>query len=217
MDKLDFKKKYKKLFTASAKDIAVVNPPPMNYLMIDGRGDPNKSKEFQSAVEALYGAAYTIKFSLKKAKIGLEYSIPPLEGLWWMKGKFDAKNKKAWQWTLMLTQPPHVSEKHVEDAVKTLSAKKQNPSLQKIRLELFDEGICAQILHIGPYSAEEKTIKRLHDFILEAGCESHGKHHEIYLSDPRKTAASKLKTIIRQPILMPAGCGGSCASCGGCG
>lgn len=216
--KIDFKKDLKELFSASPKDPSVVNVSATNYLMIDGKGDPDK-KDFQEAVKTLYGVAYGLKFALKKAKIGSDYSVAPLEGLWWTKnGIFDMKKKNLWQWTLMIMQPEHITAAHFKKAVTEMQKKKANKLLNKVRLEDFEEGLCVQLLHIGSYSAEPKTIKRLHDFINEAGCEIHGKHHEIYLSDPQKTPSSKLKTILRQPILMPSCCGKSCSSCGaGCG
>lgn len=202
MKKLDFKKEFKHLYNPSAKEAVLVDVPKMDFLMIDGRGDPNNSKEFQDAVQALYGVAYAIKFALKKSKQGPEYVVPPLEGLWWMAGNrpFDMQDKKNWLWTLIIMQPSEVTKAQVEDAVKKLSEKKPNPSLEKIRLESFNEGLSAQIMHVGPYSAEGPTIEKLHNFVKEQGYELRDKHHEIYLSDPHKSAPEKMKTILRHPV-----------------
>jgi len=175
--------------------------------MVNGQGVP-KSKEFQEAIQALYGITFTIKFTLKFAKIGPEYTVPPLDGLWWMKdGKpFNIKKKKDWLWTLMIMQPKHITKKHLTDAIKTIREKdkkkkrKSSPALDKVELKPFDEGLCVQIMHIGPYSAEKPTIEKMHRFAQEKGYKFQGKHHEIYLSDPRRTKSEKLCTVLRHPI-----------------
>lgn len=202
MKKIDFKKEFKHLYNPSSKEVNLADVPAMNFLMIDGRGDPNNSKEFQDAVQALYGVTFTVKFALKKAKLGPEYTVPPLEGLWWMADSrpFDMQDKKSMQWTLMIMQPSHITKTHVADTIKKLSEKKLNEALSKIRLELFHEGLSAQIMHIGPYSAEGPTIEKLHNFVRNKGYDLRGRHHEIYLSDPRKSAPEKMKTILRHPI-----------------
>jgi hypothetical protein len=175
----------------------------MKFLMVDGRGDPNNSPLFQEAVEALYGVAYTVKFALKKEGIGPEYTVPPLEGLWWMEGQtnFDLEDKANWCWTLIIMQPEHVKSAHVRVAVEELRAKKNPPGLDRLTFEVYDEGKAVQILHVGPYSDERTTIEKLHAFAQEQGYRLHKKHHEIYLSDPRRTKPERLRTVLRQPVI----------------
>ena len=204
MPKIDFKKELKPLYTASVKEAGLVTVPPRRCLMVNGFGDPNTSPEFQAGVEALYTAAYTLKFMLKEAQ-GLDYVVPSLEGLWWMlMADFDLDRRDDWRWTLMIPQPEQVNRELLGMAVTAARKKKPLPALEKLRLEIFDEGLAAQILHVGPYSEEATTIERLHAFIKEKGYHFCGKHHEIYLSDPRRTPPEKLKTILRQPISLEA-------------
>jgi len=202
MEKIDFKREFKRLYNPPAKEAVIVDIPKMNFLVIDGKGDPNNSKEFQEAVQALYGVTFSVKFVLKKTKQGPEYRVPPLEGLWWMADnrQLDIEDKKNWLWTLMIRQPDHVTKNHIAQAIKKLREKKPNQALSKIRLETFHEGLSAQIMHIGPYSAEGPTIEKLHNFVKNNGYKLMGKHHEIYLSDPRKSAPKKMKTILRHPV-----------------
>lgn len=202
MEKIDFKKQLKDLYKASAKKIDVVEVPAMNFLMVDGQGDPNTSKSFVEAIEALYPLSYTLKFMAKKGALGIDYGVMPLEGLWWADdmSSFSAGNKEDWQWTLMIMQPDFITEEMVTEAVQEVKKKKGPPALSLVRFEAFTEGKAAQTLHIGPYSEEGPTIKKLHGFIEKSGCQRGGKHHEIYLSDMRRTASEKLKTIIRQPL-----------------
>lgn len=199
--KIDFKKQLKGLYSPSAKEPSIVDVPSMSFLILDGKGDPDGS-DFQDAVQALYGATFTIKFALKAAKVGPEYTVPPLEGLWWMAGDrpFDQQAREEWLWRAMIMQPPHITAAHLSGAVGTLSKKKPSPSLSKLRLEAFHEGLSVQIMHVGPYSEEGPTIERLHKFAEEKGYELRGKHHEIYMGDPRRAAPEKLKTILRHPI-----------------
>jgi len=170
--------------------------------MIDGEGDPNTSQAFQDAVEALFSISYTLKFMIKKGKEGIDYGVMPLEGLWWADdmSQFNIKNKANWKWTLMIMQPEYVTEKLFHESMEQVKKKKDLESLSKVRFEAFSEGKSAQIMHIGPFSEEGPTIERLHNFIKESGFKLVGKHHEIYLSDIRKAAPEKWKTIIRQPI-----------------
>jgi len=202
MSKADLKKELKQFYSASVKEPALVEVPPANFLMIDGKGDPNLVPEFKEALEALYGLAYTLKFMLKKRGIGPEYSVMPLEGLWWVEDMrfFSEQDKNAWFWTLMIMQPEWISQELFHEALREVAAKKKSPALARIRFEMFREGPAAQIMYIGPYSDEGPAIERLHAFIRERGYELSGKHHEIYLSDPRRSAPEKLKTILRQPL-----------------
>ena len=203
MAKVDFKKELKHLYSASAKEVAVVDVPTMNFIMIDGAGDPNTVPEFQEAMGALYPVSYTLKFMLKKS-VGFDYVVSPPEGLWWTDdmGRFSVAKKEAWKWTLMIMQPEQVTAELYDEAVAQVRKKKNPPALSKLRLEPFCEGPSVQILHIGPYAAEGPTITKLHHFARENGYRLHGKHHEIYLSDPRRAAPEKMKTILRQPVRL---------------
>lgn len=200
MKKIDFKKELKHLYQPSAKEVVLVEVPAMNFLMIDGQGDPNTSRSYQEAVEALFSVAYAIKFKVKKT-LAIDYGVPPLEGLWWADdmAKFSVDDKSAWKWTMMIMQPEFVSEALVCDTIAEVKKKKDLPALALLRFAPFNEGKCAQILHIGPFSAEGPTIARVHAFISSVGKLS-GKHHEIYLSDIRKADPAKWKTVIRQPL-----------------
>jgi hypothetical protein len=200
MDKIDFKKDLKHLYLPSSKTFTIVDVPPMNFLMVDGHGDPNTSPQFQEIFNALYTMAYTIKFALKPQ--GIEFVIPPVEGLWWMEGRddIDLTTKDNWDWRLMIMQPEAVTMEVFERARAEAARKKDLPMLAKLRFETYHEGLSAQILYFGPYADEGPTIIRLHAFIAENGCVLEGKHHEIYLGDPRRTAPEKLRTVIRQPM-----------------
>ncbi|MBI5310907.1 MAG: GyrI-like domain-containing protein [Actinobacteria bacterium] len=169
--------------------------------MVDGKGDPNTSVEYEAAVAALYAVSYTLKFSTKRSPSGVDYKVMPLEGLWWSHdlSDFTTGNKSDWEWTMMIMQPDFVTPEDFEQARDAATAKKDLPAAPKLRLEKFREGSAAQVMYVGPYSDEGPTIKALHEFIEESGYVLDGKHHEIYLGDPRRTAPEKLKTIIRQP------------------
>ncbi len=199
--KIDFKKELKHLYKPSSKHVETVTVPIMDFLMIDGSGDPNTAQEYKDSIEALFAASYALKFMVKKEK-QIDYSVLPLEGLWWTNDKtlFHVENKDSWQWTSMIMQPEYVTAGLVSKALDQVEKKKNPPALSKIRFESFQEGLSAQIMHIGPYSAEGPTIDRLRTFIKEKGYEVKGKHHEIYLSDPRRSAPDKMKTVIRRPV-----------------
>lgn len=201
MEKIDLKKELKHLYNPS-KEIALVDVPEMNFLMIDGTGDPNTSQDYKDAIESLYAVSYTLKFMVKKEK-AVDYVVMPLEGLWWTEpmSQFTMENKDMWQWTAMIMQPEYVTEELFNRAVEQVQIKKNLPSLSKIKFKSLYEGLSTQLMYIGPYSAEGPTIEKLHNFIEENGYELRGKHHEIYLSDPRRSAPEKLKTVIRQPVM----------------
>ena len=204
MTKVDLKKELKHLYNPSVKEINLVDVPPMNFVMIDGSGDPNTAQEYRDAIEVLYSISYTIKFTVRKDQ-GIDYGVMPLEGLWWTDDMslFSTDNKDIWKWTAMIMQPEYVTQDLFKIALQQVEKKKDLPALSRARFQSFKEGQSAQIMFIGPYSAEGPTIKRIHDFIKDHGDTFEGliqKHHEIYLSDPRRTAPEKLKTIIRQPI-----------------
>lgn len=199
--KIDLKKEYVDLYKASAKEVTVVKAPSIKYLMIDGKGDPNTSPDFQPNTEALYAVAYGLKFMLKKINPEQDFAIMPMEGLWWTsKTKFDAANKDKWRWTLMIALPKFVTKTHVTRVIKEVAAKKELPALKNVRLEALKEDTAVQTLHVGPYAEEGPTVEKIHAFAKENGYKLRDKHHEIYLGDPRKTAPEKLKTILRQPV-----------------
>jgi hypothetical protein len=202
VSKLDFKKQFKDLYRPSRKEVTVVEVPSMNFLMIDGHGDPNTSQAYKDAVEALYGVAYKLKFISKKEQ-EMDYVVPPLEGLWWADDveTFSVRrDKSTWDWTMMILQPEWITREMVENAVKQIEKQKDLPAISKLRLETYHEGPAVQILHVGSYDEEGPTIARMHAFAFENSYELAGKHHEIYLSDPRRAAPDKLKTVLRQPI-----------------
>ncbi len=203
MSKTDFKKELRHLYQPSSREFSVVEVPPLSFLMVDGHGDPNKVPEYRHAVEALYAVAYRLKF-LSKKELGQDYVVPPLEGLWWaadMATFTVRRDKDAWDWTMMIMQPDWIGRPMLEAAHAQVAKKGEQPALGKLRLETYNEGLCVQILHIGSYEDEAPTLHRMHhEFIPKRGYEMSGKHHEIYLSDPRRTAPEKLKTVLRQPV-----------------
>ena len=201
METLDLRKALKPLLSPSPKQPETITAPPMNYLMIDGHGDPNHAPMYTQAVAALYKLTYTIKFAYKKGQ-GLDYPVMALEGLWWAEDmtRFSVDDKSSWLWTMLIMQPDLVTPSDLERAAAEARRKDDQPLLDQVRLERFEEGLCAQIMHLGPYAAEAPTIEALHGYIAESGHTLTGKHHEIYLSDPRRSAPEKMKTIIRQPM-----------------
>ena len=202
MRKIDYKKELKHLYRPSAKKVEAVDVPRMNFLMMDGKGDPNTSQEFKDAIGVLYPLSYTLKFMIKKGGIGVDYGVLPLEGLWWADdmSSFVDDRREHWQWTLMIMQPELVTEQMVQEANAQVLKKKNPVSLPLVRFESFEEGKVAQILHVGPFSEEGPSVEKVHAFIEESGSQRRGKHHEIYLSDIRRAAADNWKTIIRQPM-----------------
>jgi hypothetical protein len=204
MAKLDFKRELKHLYRPSGRTFSVVDVPPMAFLMVDGHGDPNTAPEYAEAVEALYAVAYKLKFASKKLEDGGDYVVPPLEGLWWaedMEAFTTQLDKSAWDWTMMIMQPEWISREMFEEAVQQVAKAKDPPALPKVRLDTYDEGLAVQIMYTGSYDDEGPVIARMHhEFMPENGYEPAGKHHEIYLGDPRRVAPEKLKTVIRQPV-----------------
>lgn len=201
MKKIDLKKDLKHLYQPSAKEVVQVEVPAFKFLMVDGAGDPNTSQEYAQAVEALFSVSYTSKFMVKKGTQQLDYAVMPLEGLWWADDMsvFVANDKAKWKWTMMILQPSFVANGVIEAAIIEVRRKKKLPAVEKLRLENFSEGRCAQVLHVGPFSEEGPTIARLHEFI-DMRTSRTGKHHEIYLSDIRRADPKKWKTIIRHPM-----------------
>ncbi len=209
---LDLKKEFKYLYQPSAKKIEIVKAPRLQFAMVDGAiekgSEPGKSPSFQEATEAMYGISYTLKFMLKKRKTNaIDYPVMALEGLWWVEdGVFDITVKDNWFYTLMIMQPPVITKDLFEEAREQVRKKRgDSPALAKSRLEYFEEGLCAQVMHVGPYATEPATIERMREFMKENGYRDNvgpgGKHHEIYLGDPRKAAPEKLKTVLRHPVI----------------
>ncbi|WP_116654934.1 GyrI-like domain-containing protein [Pelagibacterium sediminicola] len=203
-EKVDFRKAMKPLYGPTIRQgLHIVDVPPMRFLMIDGKGDPNTAADYRDALETLYPVAYAIKFA-SKTELGRDYVVPPLEGLWWADDMktFITREKRKWQWTMMLMVPEWVGPKVIDAAIVRVGRKKNMPkALGKLRVELLEEGRAAQVLHIGPYDDEGPVLEKMHRaFIPAQGLTMVGKHHEIYLSDPRRVVAAKLRTVLRQPV-----------------
>jgi hypothetical protein len=199
-EKIDLLKQLKQLYSPG-KDPVTVDVPEMNFLMIDGHGDPNTAQEYKEALEGLFSLAYTLKFAYKKSE-GVDFGVMPAEGLWWVEDMrlFSSADKSNWDWTMMIAQPDFISAEWVERARSAAFKKKGQAVVKKIRFESFTEGMSVQLMHLGPFAAEAENIARIHAYIAQQGGEPNGKHHEIYLSDFRRTAPEKLRTIIRQPL-----------------
>lgn len=211
MKNLDLKKRYKHLYQPSPKQVELVQVPRLQFAMIDGAiekgSEPGSSPSFAEATQALYGISYTLKFMLKKRKTDpLDYPVMALEGLWWVEdGMFDITVKDNWFYTLMILQPEAVSHEVFAQGLEQVRKKRgDSEALSKLRLAEFEEGLCVQTMHIGPYAAEPATVERMRTFAQERGYRDRvglgGKHHEIYLGDPRKADPAKLKTVLRHPI-----------------
>ena len=208
---IDLKKQYKNLYQPSAKKIETVQVPNLQFAMIDGAiekgSEPGKSPLFAEATQALYSLSYTLKFMLKKRKTNaIDYPVMALEGLWWVEdGMFDITVKDNWFYTLMILQPEIITKDIFEEAREQVRKKKgDSEMLSKVQLGYFEEGLCVQVMHIGPYATEPTTIDRMCEFMRENGLKDNvgpnGKHHEIYMSDPRRVAAEKMKTVLRHPV-----------------
>ena len=204
----DFKKEYKDLYMPEGRPV-LIEVPAMKFITVDGSGDPNNNPFYEQAVEMLYGLSYTIKMSPKKGHPPegyFDYVVPPLEGLWWVEdGAFSLDLRDNWRWTMMIRHPEFVDEKVFTRACEALAVKKPELSVQKAGFRVFNEKLCVQIMHLGPYSTEPESMKKINAFIEKEGLgdtmDSGGKHHEIYLSDPRKTRPERLKTVLRHPVV----------------
>ena len=204
MSPIDLVKEHRALYRPSWKHPGIVDVPERCFLMVDGRGAP-ESEVYQEAVQALYGTAYRLKFSLRNADAERDFKVAPLEGLWWSdveRPDFDTlqADRDAWNWTLMIAVPDGVTDAEAAAATEQAARKRKQAAPVDVRFERFREGLAAQIMHIGPYSAEGPIIERLHDWVEQQGYELHGRHHEIYLSDPRRAAPEQLKTVLRHPV-----------------
>lgn len=210
MEKLDYKKKFKELYQPSSKP-SVVNVPEMIFLAVDGSGDPNTCGEYKNSIEILYAMSFTIKMSKMnntQPEGYFEYVVPPLEGLWYQENTvgIDYSRKDDFKWISMIRQPEFVTEEVFENAKESVIKKKPHLDLSKVRYMKYTEGLCIQLMHIGAYDNEPESIKKLEVFAEENGYAedfSNGRfHHEIYLSDPRKCASQRLKTVIRHPVKL---------------
>ena len=200
--KYDVKREHPELYAPSAREFSLVDVPPMRFLAVDGHGDPNVEPSYREAVEALFGVAYAVKFASKRG-LGRDFVVAPLEGLWWADdpAAFVARDKAAWSWTMQIAQPDWIDEPSVAAGIEAARAKAPNPALERLRLERRHEGRSVQILHVGAYDDEAPTLARLHDeWMPQHGLTFNGPHHEVYLSDARRTAPEKLRTVLRQPV-----------------
>lgn len=211
MLKLDLKKELKPFYLPSARKCVAVDIPAMSFVIIDGAIEPDQSPGtsplFQENMQALYGAAYTLKFTAKLRKQdSVDYPVMALEGLWWVEdGIFDLQKPGNWKYRVMIMQPDLVTEDMFSDALAQLRRKRgDQPAFARMRLDRFQEGLCVQILHIGPYAEEPATIVKMQLFMQENGLEDlvgqGGMHHEIYLGDPRRADPARLKTVLRHPV-----------------
>ena len=207
MIKLDLRKELKHLYAPSAKKVEIVDVPRFQFVMIDGLIEPGllpgSSPGFLDAMQALYGATYTLKFISKLRKADpIDYTVMALEGLWWVEGgEFSFESKDPWAYTVMILQPDHITPEMFAEALGQLRVKKgDQPAFSRLRLEAFEEGPCIQVMHVGPYAAEPATVEKMDAFAREHAYQLHGKHHEIYLGNPLRAQPEKLKTILRHPI-----------------
>lgn len=203
MDKIDLKQQWKPFYSASSRDFELVEVPEFSFLMVDGQGDPNTAQSYREAIEGLYAVAYGLKFMSKK-RLQKDFVVAPLEGLWWADDpdKFHRLlDKDSWEWTAMIHVPEWIDADMYSAAIQEAGVKKDLPALAGMRLAAYSEGLSVQIMHIGPYAQEGPTLLRLHEqYLPEHGLKEAGVHHEIYLSDPRRTDPARLKTILRQPV-----------------
>ncbi|RPH74687.1 hypothetical protein EHM76_03090 [bacterium] len=204
---LELRKQYRTMYNPSAREVQLVDVPPLQFLRINGAIEPGQgpgtSPGFQEAMEALYGAAYTLKYLFKKrATDPVDYPVMVLEGLWWVEdGQFNIEIKDNWLYTLMIVQPDVVTPAHFTEALEQMRKKKGDlPAFARLRLETFHEGPSIQVMHIGPYASEPATVQRMHEFAGQHGLRLRHDHHEIYMGDPRRADPAKLKTILRHPV-----------------
>lgn len=207
MEKIDLRKQYKYLYNPSSKKVEMVDVPPLQFVMVDGiipAGEgPGDSPDFGQALSALYSISYTLKFMFKKrAENPIDYPVMALEGLWTTaSGEFVFGRREAWLYTAMIMQPDIITPDVFAEGLERARQRKPEPGLDRLRLEQFHEGPSIQVMHIGPYATEPETIARMDAYAADQGLRLHGRHHEIYLGDPRRAASEKLKTILRHPIV----------------
>ncbi len=199
--KVDLKKERAALYTATKKP-ALVQVPEASFLMVHGQGDPYASDAYPNAIQALYSLSYTMKFGRKADSDVPDWTVMPLESLWWTEGSdiLTTADRSNWSWTAMILQPSFITAVMVAEAAAVRRKRGDMPALDAAKLERFDEGLCAQVLHVGPYAEETATIEQLAEWIRAQGYAPRGRHHEIYLNDPNRTKPERLRTIIRQPV-----------------
>ena len=211
VQKLDLRGQLKHLYAPSAKSVVLVDVPEMKFISVHGGIElgktPATSPAFQEAMGALYGAACTLKFMLKLQPVEpIDYPVMALEGLWTTPGGgFDFATSEEWQWTMMIMQPDFITDEMFVEAVAKVRKKRENPQLDKLTLGTFHEGLSIQILHVGPYADEPRTLEKMAVFVAENGYSFRGDHHEIYLGDPLKTRPENLKTVLRHPVVAEEG------------
>lgn len=208
MEKLDLKKKYKELYRPSAKQVVVVEVPEFQFIQVDGQIEPGipvaEAPDYRNSMEVLYTLSYGLKFMSKRREVDpIDYTVMALEGLWWARGSdesFDFSREQTWNFTSMMMQPDHITQEMYEQAVHDFKQKKDNRLIDQARFVPFKEGLCMQIMHLGPYADEPATIAKMEAFAEENGYRHRGRHHEIYLGDPRRSKPENLKTVLRHPI-----------------
>lgn len=206
MEKLDFYKQYKDLYQPSSKEVVFIDVPVLNFATYSGTIEPGQSPgnspSFSRALTALYGISYSLKFALKLRPVDpVDYKVMCLEAFWWVEdGKFDISKPDNWHWKAVIMQPPFITMEIFEETKQKLAKKKPDVDLTGLGFETIQEGLCVQIMHIGPYAAEPATVARMDEFAQHNGYVMSGFHHEIYLGDPRKSAPEKLKTVLRHPV-----------------
>jgi hypothetical protein len=203
MKTLDLILEYQQFYTQPKNTISLVQVPKMNFLVIDGEGSPNNNPHYSDALGALYSVAYTLKFSIKKGPLQIDYKVMPLEGLWWAEdmAEFTLEDRGNWLWRMLVMLPDFITSEMVAQAIEDVRGKKNPPRLEEVRFEIFEEGLSAQIFHLGPYGETERpSVEKLHAFIKDSGYTRRGNHHEIYFNSPLRTDPARLKTIIRQPV-----------------
>jgi len=201
MSKIDFKKEFKELYSSKKDKVSFIDVPKLKYLSIEGKGDPNTAQEYQDAIETLMSVSFKTKFIMKK-EYDKDYVVMPLEGLWYADNMDDfvTDNKSNWKWNSLIMQPDFIKKEHINQAIDDAIQKKDLNSIKKLKFIKLNEGLSAQIMHIGPFSNESSTVEKLHNSIKDNDYSFNGLHHEIYLSDIRRSKPEKLRTIIRQPI-----------------
>jgi hypothetical protein len=203
MQTLDLIKQYQSLYLQPKNSVSIVEVPKFNFLRIDGKGNPNNNPDYSDALGALYSVAYTLKFAVKKGPLQVDYKVMPLEGLWWTEdmSEFTLNDRGNWLWRMMIMLPDLITAEMVRHSIEEARKKKNPPRLNDVMFESFEEGLAAQVFHLGPYGeAERPSVEKLHSFIKDNGYTLRAKHHEIYFNSPLRTDPSRLKTIIRQPI-----------------
>ncbi len=205
MKKLDLRKEYKSLYVPPAGKVALVEVPSLQFAMINGVIEPGKgpgeSIEFRDAMQALYGASYTLRFMSKQRRRNpIDYPVMALEALWWVSHGTYLDPKRPWKFSAMILQPDHITPHMFAEAVSQVKEKRPNAALRRLRLRRFHEGLCVQALHVGPYADEPRTLRKMEQFAAEQGLAYRGKHHEIYLGDPMRASPEKLRTVLRHPV-----------------